>query len=839
MLHPVEFPLVSVVIVNLNGRALLPACFDALQAQSYPAEKTEIILVDNGSSDDSVVWVRQNYPQVRVIEAGRNLGFAGGNNLGAETAQGDLLAFINNDANADTEWLKTAIDAFLHHPDVDCVACKMLNADGSAIDFVETGFNLFGRAFQINEHLPAQLDDHIEKVETFAASGGAMLIRRDVFLQLGGFDADYVAYYEDVDLGWRLWLSGHKTLFVPESIVYHKKHQTGVTFANEQRYALSELNALRTLVKNLDDENLWRVLSFSLLSAIKRILNQSAINTEQYRFGTKKNSATSLENTTTESVPKVAVAILVAVEALADELPYLMEKRRRVQALRQRSDSEIFIRFPTQFYNPIFPWREFQASQQTMLAEMDIPAELQPQRGNTLLIITHEKIGKKMAGPGIRAWEMAQALSITLDVILATPFPSARDGKFRIAQYHSEKDFADLATLIDAADVVLAMGPVINQIPQLQSLGKPLIVDLYDPFELEKLARLDNENADETQQFTSDITSIQTLNTQNLAGDFFICANERQRDFWLGTLLASGRVNAVTYAQDATMRRLIDVVPFGIPADPPQSKAVLKGIHPHIAKEDKLLLWNGGLWQWFDPILLLNALAEIIKHHSNVKLYFAAGVHFDPQIVPEMPITQKTIAYAEKLGLLNTHVFFGDWIPYDERGAYLLEADAVVSIHRPGIETHFSSRTRIYDCIWAGVPVITTGGDPISDMVMQHSLGQVVSPDDVSALIEAIEAILFEPDKRSHIQQYARQLHPKLYWSEAVKPIVQFVKHAQFSPDALTATRRAAEMRRLKQLLARLTKERDYLRDHLRAIEQGRVITLLRFIDNLLGRNKS
>ena len=830
-----DTPLVSIIIVNLNGRRLLPACLDALLSQTYPSEKSEIILVDNGSRDDSVAVVRQNYPEVQVIEAEENLGFAGGNNLGAEAAHGQYLAFINNDAVADPEWLHMAMSAFKRFPDIACVASKMLNADGSAIDFVETGLNLFGRAFQLDEHLPVSLDDHITETETFAASGGAMIIQRDVYLRVGGFDADYIAYYEDVDLGWRLWLSGYKTLFVPESVVYHKKHQTGTSFPREQRYALSEMNAWRTLVKNLEDGNLWKVFSFSLLSVVKRFLKQADIRSENYRFGAQKLPTGLSDETTDECVSRVAIAMLTAIDAIADELPSLLEKRERVQAMRQRSDAEIFAQFPTHFYNPIFPWRDFQISQQVMLSKMDIPAELYPRRGNTLLIITHEKIGPQMAGPGIRAWEMARALSSTLDVILATPHPIARQGNFRSAQYQSKNDYADLKPLIDAADVILAMGPIVNQIPRLQNLGKPLIVDLYDPFELEKLARL--ADADESTQYQSDVANIQSVRIQNLAGDFFICANERQRDFWLGALLASGRVNAATYAQDATLRALIDVVPFGIPPDPPQPKPVLKGVHPEISQDDMLLLWNGGLWQWFDPILLLEALAKIIKRHKNVKLYFAAGAHFDPQIVSEMPITRKTIAHAEKLGLLDTHVFFGDWIPYDLRGAYLLEADAVVSIHRPGIETHFSSRTRIYDCIWAGVPVITSGGDPLSDVVQQNDLGQVVPPGDETALVEAIENVLFNPENRSNIRKNATQLHPKLYWSETVYPIVQFMKNAQFAVDALAATRCAADERYLRQQIDRLIGERDHLRSHLRAIEQGRVMTFLRTIDQLLGRN--
>ena len=104
-------PNVSVVVVNLNGRALLADCLDALEAQDYPRRQVEIILVDNGSTDDSVAFVREVYPHVRVIEAGRNLGFAGGNNLGAREATGDYLALINNDARTDPRWLRALVEA--------------------------------------------------------------------------------------------------------------------------------------------------------------------------------------------------------------------------------------------------------------------------------------------------------------------------------------------------------------------------------------------------------------------------------------------------------------------------------------------------------------------------------------------------------------------------------------------------------------------------------------------------------------------------------------------------------------------------------------------------------
>ena len=197
-------PSVSVVVVNLNGRALLADCLDALAVQDYPRDRVETVLVDNGSADGSVAFVREVYPHVRVVEARRNLGFAGGNNLGARIATGDYLALINNDARADVRWLRTLVEVLEEQPDVACVASKILDQGGNTIDFVGPVMNLYGRALHIEEGMPIAPGFYDEPRELLAPCGGAMMIRRDLFWQVGGFDADYVAYFEDLDLGWRL-----------------------------------------------------------------------------------------------------------------------------------------------------------------------------------------------------------------------------------------------------------------------------------------------------------------------------------------------------------------------------------------------------------------------------------------------------------------------------------------------------------------------------------------------------------------------------------------------------------------------------------------------------------
>jgi GT2 family glycosyltransferase len=407
-----ELPFISIIVVNLNGRALLGECLDALIVQDYAQDKIEIILVDNGSTDDSVAFVRDAYPSVRVIEARHNLGFAGGNNRGAQAGTGEYLALINNDARADPGWLSAMVEAAQDQPDVVCVAAKMLSGDGKTIDFIGPVMNLYGRAFQIDEGLPATPGFYDEPRELLAACGGAMLICRDVFLQLGGFDEDYIAYYEDVDLGWRLWLSGYRVMFAPKAVVYHKGHQAGSRFAVEQRYALSEVNALRCVIKNYEEQNLMRVLPLSLFLGVRRSLDQAGLDREQYRFGSAATGDAQAGGTEPElRMTRVATAYLTAIDLVAEEMPSLLEKRQRIQAMRVRSDRDIFTRFPMRSDNWLFPWRQYTVVQEQLAKQLGVPDALQPKHGSRLLIITHETIGAKMAGPGIRAWEMACALS--------------------------------------------------------------------------------------------------------------------------------------------------------------------------------------------------------------------------------------------------------------------------------------------------------------------------------------------------------------------------------------------------------------------------------------------
>lgn len=269
------FPTVSVVVLNFNGREMLAPCLESLRALDYDPERLEIVVCDNGSEDGSVEYLRAEQPQVRVLELERNFGFAEGNDRAAAFATGELVAFLNNDMRVDPGWIRELVAALERHPGARCVSSKILNWDGTLIDFAGAGINFQGFGYQFGAGLAASPFDHERRI--MCPCGGSMLIDRRLFLDLGGFDPDYFAFYEDTDLGWRLNLLGHDVWYVPDAIVYHHHHGTAARLADHQRRFLYERNALFTMFKCLDDENLAAALPASLI-----LLNEKSLELARF-----------------------------------------------------------------------------------------------------------------------------------------------------------------------------------------------------------------------------------------------------------------------------------------------------------------------------------------------------------------------------------------------------------------------------------------------------------------------------------------------------------------------------------------------------------------------------
>lgn len=445
-----------------------------------------------------------------------------------------------------------------------------------------------------------------------------------------------------------------------------------------------------------------------------------------------------------------------------------------------------------------------------------------------VLIISHDVVDARMAGPGIRYWQFAHVLSREFDVTLAVPqSTNLTSSRFHILPYKPDQP-QTIEQAIEAAEVVVAGGYLLRDFPFLVAIDKPLVIDAYIPYLFEALelsSSLQSPDCLEAHEHT-----LGVLSAQFVAGDFFICANERQRDLWLGFLAAHGRINPYTYLEDKTLRRLIDVVPFGLPPELPRhEKQVLKGVHGNIAKDDKVLLWGGGLWQWLDPLTLIQAMARIVEKRQDVRLVFPGSRHPYKERVPDMEMRQQALQLSQELSLAERYIFFGEWVPYEEWPNYLLEADIGISLHLDTVETHFAFRTRILDYIWAGLPIVATKGDAMSEVVEGYNLGELVDPEDVKQLTKTLLNLLDKPDLRQVYRSNFEEAAKQLTWDRVTEPLIRFCRHPYRAPDKVALgkgelyDRIAAFERVLRtregQLIADLEQHARNLEQHARNLE--------------------
>lgn len=428
-----------------------------------------------------------------------------------------------------------------------------------------------------------------------------------------------------------------------------------------------------------------------------------------------------------------------------------------------------------------------------------------------VLVITHEPLRPNLSGPGVRALEMARTLAKQHEVTLVTPFqPDIAVDRCTLATYSFDRP-KSLRTLAERAGVVIVQGFTLSQFPFLAALHVPIVVDLYCPFTIEHLEMVTSRrgiadalaasvpvkgkaaklNVGAIEADAAGVLAVQ--NTQLALGDFFICASERQRDFWIGALHTLGRINPRTYAKDPTLRSLIDVVPFGLPDQPPDPPdqppaRVLKGVRPGIRASDYLLLWAGSILDWQDPQTLVRAVASIAARRADIKLFFMGTNHPNPQI-PPMRAVQEAIALARDLGVLDTHVFFNDWVPYADRWRYLIEADLGLSTHRDHLETRLSFRTRMLDYMWTGLPIVCTDGDVFASLVADRGLGLVVRSGDAEGLASAIERLIDDKNERACCRRRLLELAEEFRWHRVVAPLARFCDAPRFAPDRASAKR--------------------------------------------------
>ncbi|MBI2547517.1 MAG: glycosyltransferase family 2 protein [Candidatus Aenigmarchaeota archaeon] len=283
-------PFVSVVVLNYNGERFIKDCLESLKNIDYDNDRFEVIVVDNASTDKSVEVIKKYTPWAKFIETGKNLGYAGGNNVGVENAKGEYLVILNPDTEVDKNWLKELVKHIISDSGIGACSSKVLYyADKSKINTIGGFWSVLGVSGSIGE-MDSQ-DKYDDTVYTFYPTGCSMIMKKELYLSLGKFDDDYFLYCEDPDIGWRIWDNGYKVCLAPKSIVYHLGSAAlkglGKKSYSNLFYFYNTRNGLLTIIKNATTMDLlwmvplyfvsWSTLAFLFLIRGKFIAAKSTI----------------------------------------------------------------------------------------------------------------------------------------------------------------------------------------------------------------------------------------------------------------------------------------------------------------------------------------------------------------------------------------------------------------------------------------------------------------------------------------------------------------------------------------------------------------------------------
>ena len=417
-------------------------------------------------------------------------------------------------------------------------------------------------------------------------------------------------------------------------------------------------------------------------------------------------------------------------------------------------------------------------------------------------LICPEPVRAVTAGVGSRFMTLATVLADAgHGVTVAIPNEPAEAGllheRLRVVQAEPER----LGEQAESHDWVLLHAHLGNHyLSQRDDL--PVVVDLYDPFLVENMHYHRDLGLEPFR------TDHATWRLQMARGDFFLCSSEEQRLYYLGWLTALGRVNPMALEADPTLARLIVELPFGTPGEAPPELPQRDGVLPGV-DADAPVLYFGGIYDWYDPDVVLDALPAVLGRHPGAVIVFVEHPH--PELTP-LSVAQRVRKRAKKQGWLGTTVRFEPWRPFDRRFELPQVSDLAVVTHRPGLETDLSLRTRLVDLMWLGLPAVVTAGGTMARVVEEEGAGVVVPAGNAEALAAAICSLLADETARSRARAAARRWAADRSWQQVAAPLLRFAESPWRDPDrerfdALAPGEVSAEESLLRRIQRRLRRQ--------------------------------
>jgi glycosyltransferase involved in cell wall biosynthesis len=670
---------------------------------------------------------------------------------GLAATRAERIVYLRAGIVADEAWIIRALAALDREHGAAIVAGVPVDAASGHPVAAPPGLAFTGHPLPAIEPLSSVGHGPRSRPRRTMLPGDAWVARRGELDAAESFDRQLDQPFAGIDLAWKLWLAGREVvidllLTVPTS----SAHRASSAEPSLDVSVRAEVDALTTLYRNLDDVSLAAALP-------------AALELSRARLAARSGAAADPD---------------AGVHSFTESLGVLEVERALRQDDRRRPDAEI-LGVLGDALAPDSDGTGFTDAHESVLA--DHPGLARFGGRLRVVVATADRIAAKMAGPAIRAWRLAEELAIDHEVrLVSITVAELTDPRFSVEAVRH----ADVDDLVDWCDVFVFQGWVMAGLPSFRTSNKVFVADIYDPLHLEQLEQARDDGEKVRRRAVRDATAV--LNEQLLRGDFFLCASTKQRDLWLGHLASLGRVNPATYDADPGLDALIDVVPFGISDHPPERNAPgIRGVFPGIGADDAVVLWGGGVYNWFDPLTLIRAIDRLRATRPDVRLVFLGMRHPNADI-PEMRMAVDARTLADELGLTGTHVFFNEeWVPYDQRQNFLLDADIAVTTHFHHVETDFSFRTRVLDYLWATLPTVTTTGDSLADLIEHRGLGIAVPPEDAVALADALAALLDDPARAEACRENIRAIVPELVWAQALAPLVEFCRAPRRAPDLM------------------------------------------------------
>ncbi len=389
---------------------------------------------------------------------------------------------------------------------------------------------------------------------------------------------------------------------------------------------------------------------------------------------------------------------------------------------------------------------------------------------------------KVVEGGGLRCWGLAEGfVKNGMKVTIATRdvFPQAGDENelnLPIINWSpaSKETFSKLLASFDAVVVSYCGGDMTELVLECIPDHVQLILDCYVPIYVEVSAR---DSKDKKLEYDNYDRDVRNWGMALGRGDLIICANQSQKEFYIGVLSALGRINPLTYAEE-----MVIVVPFGIEEAPPKVKSHPLTEQGSIQKEDFVVLWFGGLYPWFSILGLIQAFELIHTNPTNrhIKLVVVGGknpFNDHPDFVKQY---KEVVQYCAERKL-SDYIIFKDWVDYQDRFDWYNEAEVIISLNKPGKENRLSWRTRVMDYVWGSKPMITNGGDPLSEHLLQHRAA--VRIDDLKPETIRDKILSLNKTTLEEIERNLDEVRQQFFWRKATQELCGLINQGYRPAD--------------------------------------------------------